>query len=370
MKISSRSSKKSEKNEKLLKIELKIKEMSRVRVSFSRWFITGFVLGAALILGASEFARAADDYPRFMADGPASERINIDGFADPEFCSDWNPEYTYMGFRCCAKARPVMRGRKRAQCAPDRRMKWQYCDEMTELQKSYTTRVESGEIQDVLKQIESDLRYSTRTQSQCSVNTGFLAFGRRLIASNQNRVAISNPNRCTNFGSDAMVAMVEWLGRSIAKEYPAPTYTDTKLVVGDISAPRGGCISGRGGRRGHSSHTSGLDADIGFLTPTQLRGPAHFHRGFDATSNLWMLKQMFRNPYACVKVVFLDKKLIRKLEKAGRNDSEWAQIRAHLKHVKGHRDHFHVRVGEAPTSKGCSSTIDDEEEDDTGGTET
>lgn len=330
--------------------------MSMFRSSLTKWIIAGSMAGLCV-------AHASDLYPRFTPDVPASERINIDGDLDAEFCSDWNPEYTYLGFRCCAKSRPVMRGRKRAQCAPDRRMKWQYCDEMTELQKSYTERVESGEINDILKVIENDLKYSNRSQAQCSVNTGFLAFGRRLLPTEQNRVAISNPNRCTNFGSDTMVAMIEWLGRSVAKEYAAPEYANTKIVVGDISAPRGGCISGRGGHRGHSSHTSGLDADIGFLAPTQLRAPAHFHRDFDAKSNLWLLKQMFRNPYACVKVIFIDKKLIRKLEKAARNDPEWPQIRRHLKHAKGHRDHFHIRVGETPTTKGCSSTIDQEEED-------
>ena len=70
-------------------------------------------------------------------------------------------------------------------------------------------------------------------------------------------------------------------------------------------------------------------------------------------ANWWLLKRLFANPYACVKKVFLDKRLIRKLGKVAAQDPEWAKIAPHIQHIRGHRSHFHIRVGDGPGAPGC-----------------
>jgi murein endopeptidase len=160
-----------------------------------------------------------------------------------------------------------------------------------------------------------------------------------------------------------MVGMLEWVGRQVAATYPEDP--GIHLNVGDISAPRGGCLSGRGGRRGHKSHTSGQDADVGFLVARPGHAsPDMFVREFDAKTNWWLFKRVFHNPYACVKVIFLDRRLIAKLGKAVKDDPEWATLRRYIKHVPGHRNHFHVRVGTTPGQPGCPvDPTPDEDED-------
>jgi murein endopeptidase len=82
-------------------------------------------------------------------------------------------------------------------------------------------------------------------------------------------------------------------------------------------------------------------------------------------TNWWLLKQLFKNPFGCVKIVFLDSRLIQMMAKKVGKDPEWSKYRPFLKHVRGHRDHFHARIGEAPGEPGCKagSITDDEVED-------
>jgi murein endopeptidase len=161
-----------------------------------------------------------------------------------------------------------------------------------------------------------------------------------------------------------MVGMLDWLGREMVAEQ------EQSLLVGDISAPRGGCLSGRGGRRGHLSHTSGLDVDIGFIF-THKRAPATFTKDFEAEPNWLMLKKIFQNPFACVKMVLLDRKWISKMNRVAVNDPYWPEIRRFVKHAKHHKNHFHVRVGELPGAPGCNQpfepVIDEDEGEGDGG---
>jgi murein endopeptidase len=163
------------------------------------------------------------------------------------------------------------------------------------------------------------------------------------------------PARCTHYGTDPMVGMLEWVGRQVDRKYEGEEqFSKLRLLIGDISAPRGGCLLGRGGRLGHASHTSGQDADIGFLTPIADRAsPEHFHKDFDVKANWYLIKQIFQNPFACVKVIFLDKRLIRKLAKSVGREPEWAHYGRFLRHVRGHNNHMHVRVGGGPGIPGC-----------------
>jgi murein endopeptidase len=167
-----------------------------------------------------------------------------------------------------------------------------------------------------------------------------------------------------------MAGMLEWTGRQIAQKYSSSEYKDLHLLLGDISAPRGGCLSGRGGRRGHKSHTTGQDVDVGYLTPRENQAsPEGFHRGFDAKTNWWLIKELFKNPYACVKVIFLDRRNIKALSKVAWGDPDWKTFGRYIRHVPGHRDHMHVRIGDGPGKPGCAANTDQEIEDQLDGEE-
>jgi murein endopeptidase len=286
------------------------------------------------------------------------ESLETEG-ANLDFCAEWNPEFAYRGYRCCWNKPAKKRKRGASYCAPGRSYS-NFCGEMTDEQRRYTDDANSGKLGDLLQYIERDLD-GVGKQSFCSVNNGFLAHGRRLIPTTQNRIRLRSQERCVDFGTDRMVAMVDWLGRRVNEQYSAPEYKGVDLVVGDISAPRGGCLAGRSGRRGHSSHMSGLDVDLAFLVAKQGRSsPLMFHTEFDAKANWWLLKELFRNPYACVKVVFLDRKHINKLAKAADGDPLWPEFRRFIRHVKFHKNHFHVRVGEHAGAPGCEPNANPE----------
>ncbi|MEK6705352.1 MAG: penicillin-insensitive murein endopeptidase [Bdellovibrionota bacterium] len=264
---------------------------------------------------------------------PRSDAI----FVKPQnlvFCSEWNPEYPFNGHRCCAKINP-MTNRKAKRCYRER-YKVSYCDEMTPEQK-----------------LGLAVRHYDE-QAYCGVTNGFLVNGKRLIQSQGNRIELRNPGRCTQFGTDNMIAMLKWLGSEVAKEYSAPEFSGVRLVVGDISSPRGGCLAGRAGRRGHASHTNGLDVDLAFLSvkPGGI-SPISFHNKFDVKSNWWLVKKIFENPYACIRVAFLDRTAIAKLAKSAKGDAKWLEYKRFIRHVRGHKNHLHVRIGLGPGQPGC-----------------
>ena len=68
-----------------------------------------------------------------------------------------------------------------------------------------------------------------------------------------------SPNRAwRRHGTDRLVRMVLRVARGYANAHPrAP-----RLVVGDLSRPRGGDFGVRYGGLGHSTHQNGLDADV------------------------------------------------------------------------------------------------------------
>jgi murein endopeptidase len=315
-----------------------------------------WVLGALLLLSPLAWAES-------LPCSPVSEFLDRgESQLDPQFCAAWNPEYGLKGPSCCPKvsfqrssgSRRRRRPASKGTCGPQR-SKASYCEDMTVDQKDYVAQIQSGQA-DILKKISEDI--SRRgPQSFCTVNNGFLAWGKPVLGTATNRIHVKNPERCVNFGSDALVGMVEWVGRQIRESFPEPEYAGVKLIVGNVSAPRGGCLTGLSGKRGHFSHTSGRDADFAFFSDKPRRELASdkFNLSFDPSANWWLIKKIFANPYGCVKAVFLDKRLIRKLAKtAGREDPElWRKLSPLIQHVRGHRNHLHVRVGSGPGEPGC-----------------
>jgi murein endopeptidase len=224
---------------------------------------------------------------------------------------------------------------------------------MTQSQKEYSALAEGGKLGDVLALIKQDQgKYGE--QAICTVNNGFLAHGRRIVPNAQNRVLINSPGKCTNFGTDPMVAMLEWLGRIIGKGYSETPYLGVRLVLGDVSGPRGGSHYGPTGLRGHASHTNGQDADVGFLTvKAGQESPSKFTREFNSAGNWWMLKQIFKNPYACIKVIFLDRRHINALARFAGKEPEWPTYKRFIRHMPSHKNHMHVRIGKGPGQPGC-----------------
>jgi murein endopeptidase len=323
------------------------------------------LLITTLVTGVDSTHVFAEDWDLPCA--PESSYVDSSESAiDPQICADWNPDFGIRGAGCCmTKGRTLAslqtrRGRSRrgrsarASCSLGR-AKASFCDEMTTDQRIYWESVNQGRLAEPLAFLSLEMR-KTAQQSFCTVNNGFLAYGLPVIPTDKNRIYLKSGERCLNFGTSRLVAMTEWLGRRVGDHYSAPEYSAVKLVVGHLSAPRGGCITRPGGRRSHASHTSGRDIDLAFFNPRpNLPSATLFGRDFDPESNWWLIQQAFKNPFACVKDVFLDRKLIRKLAQfAGRETpEEWARLSPFIKHVKGHRDHLHFRVGDAAGEAGC-----------------
>lgn len=317
-------------------------------------------------------APAAEWDGELLPNYPESEFLPAaPGEPSVDFCSRWNPEFAYRGYRCCSDhvsrayastSKRSRRARKNA-CAPDR-MKWSFCDEMTEDQRHYIDDVKSGRIPDILAHIDQTMGRKGN-QAFCGAGNGFLAFGRPLLPTEENRLEFRNLPRCANFGTDPLIGMMEWLGREVKREYFEPEFSKIRLVIGDLSAPRGGCMAGRFGRRAHKSHTGGEDIDLAFFNPRAGHPPEErFTRNFYVASNWWFIKKAFKNPYACVKVMFIDKAHIAKLGRYAKDDPEWEKLRPFIRHVRGHRDHYHIRVGSGPGVPGCQVDPNLEEDED------
>ena len=225
---------------------------------------------------------------------------------------------------------------------------------MTQEQKEYIESAASGKIVDLLSFLTDQIGRKPE-QAYCTVNNGFLVGGRPIIPSQQNRLYVQLPSRCTYFGTDSMAGMLEWLGREVSKTYSGEEYSKSYIVLGDIAGPRGGCLFGRTGSRRHASHTTGQDADIGFLSfHSGQSSPLVFHRHFDVEKNWWFLKKILKNPMACVKVVFLGKEHIAKIKRHfEHSDPEWSSLHRFVRHMPGHSNHFHVRIGAGPGPLGC-----------------
>jgi len=288
------------------------------------------------------------------APDPSSEFIRLkDRDLTAEFCAEWNPDFAFQGGKCCGRKASWKYRKRGVRCTPSRAKK-SFCDEMTQNQISYISWIKQnkGKV-DLLKLISSEMD-QLGTQAQCSPHDGFLSWGRPILSTSDNRVKLRRPDRCVNFGTDRLVAMVEWVGRKVHEKYTSNEFSKVHLLVGDVSAPRGGCLAGKGGKVGHASHMTGQDVDLGFLIAQKNQSsPNEFTRRFYSKENWWLLKQVLNNPFVCVKKVFLDQRYIRRLRKVASKDSDWFKYKHLIQHSRGHRNHFHIRVGEGLGATDC-----------------
>jgi murein endopeptidase len=270
-----------------------------------------------------------------------------------QFCREWNPDFPANGQSCCAKVASSRKMKKAGRCHAQKGVKKNYCEDMTQEQREYVLAASQGKFKDLFSFLSLEMN-KKRNQAFCSVNDGFLVRGRPVIATSENRILIKSPERCLYFGTDVMTAMLEWTGREIGRSFSPQTQSHVRLVIGDVSAPRGGCVIGRSGRRAHASHTSGQDADIGFLSVRPDRLVSHrFVREFDPAPNWWLLKKILNNPVACIKAIFLDRSHIKTLNYFASKDPDWQRNKHFIRHMPGHKNHFHVRVGAGAGKPGC-----------------
>lgn len=299
--------------------------------------------------------------PTFPPCDPVSELIRPSGPLEPspQFCKQWNPDFKVNGSKCCGRVGRTRKKRRQGKCGQPRGH--HYCDDLTPEQRAYLAENGEGKTTDILALLTREM--GKWDQAYCTPNNGFLFRGRPIISRSDNRIAIRSPDRCLYFGTDAMAAMIEWLGREVKGRYGSPADSDVKLILGNLSAPRGGCLAGRSGRRGHASHTNGQDADLGFITTLKSELASNrLPTTFVPNHNWWLIKKIFNNPYACIKVVFLDRKHIKRLAKEAKKDPEWKAIQKFIKHAVGHKNHMHVRIGRGPGQIGCVPGAKPEEE--------
>ena len=251
--------------------------------------------------------------------------------------------------------------RRQARCDAHRN-RANYCGEITEDQKEYVDAVNAGKIGDLLEFLTAQAQRRP-LQAMCNVNSGFLVHGRPIVPTSDNVIKIRSPDRCTNYGTEPMVAMLEWLGRQIKKEFQ-PENPRIHFLIGDVSAPRGGCLASAGGRRGHMSHSTGQDADLGFVTPIKSKpSPDTLHKNLQPKPNWWFLKQLFHNPLCLHPSGFPRSPSDRARSRRWPAEIRIGKsIRKFLRHVRGHQNHFHVRIGDGPGQPGCTANANPDEE--------
>ncbi len=304
-----------------------------------------FILFLHFLLLNGQLSDANTEFPIFPSCSPSSDFLSSlrrSKQMSPQFCAQWNLDYLSNGHQCC--------GKKRARCFSKRTQN--YCRDMTVAQRHYRQKATDGSLGDILSFLKKEIDHAFDEQSHCFEWNGFLSEGKPIVPSIQNGITLKFPESCLYFGTDRMIAFLEWLGRESLKKN-----SYYHLQIGHISAPRGGCIvNRRTGRRSHTSHTNGLDVDIGFLKPIhQYPASAPFHHKMDLISNWWFLKKIFQNPFVCIKIIFLDRRHIRALSQFAKQDPDWKVYRKFIRHVPGHYNHFHIRIGKLSGLPGCSA---------------
>ncbi len=168
---------------------------------------------------------------------------------------------------------------------------------------------------------------------------------------------VRHSRRNAQFGTGELVGLITRAAVSVARAAPGP-----KLVVGDLSAPRGGRLSP------HRSHRSGRDADIGFYLldadgqTTQAPQFVGLRRDgcgrvrddrycFDAPRNFALLSALVQDPVARVQYVLIAPDIRRRVLAEGERQGAPAELMARIALVTephagshSHRSHFHVRI--------------------------
>jgi penicillin-insensitive murein endopeptidase len=196
--------------------------------------------------------------------------------------------------------------------------------------------------------------FSLMSLSVGAPNDGYQVRSKRLRETRHIRVKRGSGVR--NYGHPALVLMLRRSAKDIASAAP-----NSVMLVGDLSAKKGGAISG------HRSHQSGRDADIGFYVRNEAgkqvlldrfvkidsQGRVIGHRGlfFDDWRNWLLVRSWLRDRRAGITHVFVASPIRnRLLAYARKNKAERKYVDAATKLLKQpsnsarHDDHFHLRI--------------------------
>lgn len=170
------------------------------------------------------------------------------------------------------------------------------------------------------------------------------------------------PERRKHFATFEMAELLTRVG-----QYTNQTY-NKKLFVGNTSLVNGGKVSP------HASHQIGIDVDLAY--PTTLPGVkfplvvrmtprTYFPRNFSVEKTYDLFKFLFKQTDIGIDRIFVDQSIINSLcahaiaqgETRGANKDFVQNMFANLQHVKGHGDHFHVRIKCSKRDPGCRSRV-------------
>lgn len=170
------------------------------------------------------------------------------------------------------------------------------------------------------------------------------------------------PDRKKHFATYEMSELLIRMGNFMNQTYTKKAY------VGNSSLINGGKVSP------HASHQIGIDADLGY--PTMLPGikfplvvrmtpRAFFTNNYSTEKTFNLFKYIFTQKDIGVDRVFADQSIINELcafakkrgETTGTDKAVVQTMFQSMQHVKGHGDHFHVRIKCSKRDAGCRLRI-------------
>jgi murein endopeptidase len=181
-------------------------------------------------------------------------------------------------------------------------------------------------------------------------------YGSQKIPAKGKAIGILPDHRARNryYATEALVKLLTTTSTDFFKTYKR------RVLVGDLSAKRGGKISG------HASHQSGLDADLA-LFYTNIKGKPVEAKGFttlddngasnnqklffDANTTWLFVKALLAHPEVQVQYVFLYDPLVQLLLEAAKQDGASDELLERVALIvrqpsdsSKHDDHMHLRI--------------------------
>ncbi|MBY0555463.1 penicillin-insensitive murein endopeptidase [bacterium] len=173
---------------------------------------------------------------------------------------------------------------------------------------------------------------------------------------------VVSPDRKKHFATYEMAEIITRIGEQLNRQYTK------KLYVSNISAINGGKLNP------HASHQNGLDVDLGYPSDMpNLKFPLvvrmstgeFFTKNYSTEKTYNLFKYIFSQNDIVVDRIFIDAKIKKELCDFAVAKNEFQNeakdvVRTmfeNLQHVKGHGDHFHLRIKCSKYDPGCRSRI-------------
>jgi penicillin-insensitive murein DD-endopeptidase len=207
-------------------------------------------------------------------------------------------------------------------------------------------------------------RSPAQTLCEGRPNSGVLRGARQLPTRPYLRIKAGSESRV--WGHPLLLHLISRGARAAALAAPGSV-----ALVGDLSAPTGGPLSG------HASHQAGRDADVAFFVSNASGRPVvleafeafdvsgrsleHADHVFDAYRNWLLLREWLSELRVVVTHIFVSAELRQLLLEYGRQNPEFSRyvpLAGQILHAHPtHADHFHLRIA-CPTDQG-SECLDD-----------